>query len=307
MRENLILNNMKRVVALLLFTVCCYVLTNAQTTLILQPDATAGKDALLHGLASEVNNNYGSIPDFYAAAWTFGGVPGVIRSIVEFDLTSVPANAIITSAKLSLFARDNTSGIGQHSTLSGPNDCWLERITSAWDESTVTWNTQPSTTTQNRVTLPASTSPTENYTDIDVTALVQDMTDKPTESFGFMLKLSDENYYRKLVFCSSDNTNPDLRPKLELAYSIASGVNEPKGADLNVTFYPNPAGDLITVKVNAVFIGTPYSINDLLERPLLTGKLTLERSEINIKELPRGIYILRVGERNQKSYKLIKK
>ena len=307
MRVDLILNHMKRIVIILLFNVCCFALTNAQTTIILRPDATAGKDALLHGLVSEVNNNYGDTPDFYAAAWTFSGVPGVIRSIVEFDLASVPANASITSSKLSLYARDNTDGIGQHSTLSGPNDCWLERITSAWVESTVTWNTQPSTTTHNRVMLPASTSPTQNYTDIDVTALVQDMIDNPSESFGFMIKLSNENYYRKMVFCSSDNTNPDLLPKLELAYSIANGVSEPNSADQLVSFYPNPAGDLITVKVNAEFLGTPYSINDLLERPILTGRLTLERSEINVNALSPGIYILRVGDRNQKSYKLIKK
>jgi hypothetical protein len=35
--------------------------------------------------------------------------------------------------------------------------------------------------------------------------------------------------------------------------------------------------------------------------------LTLERSEINVNALSPGIYILRVGDRNQKTYKLMKK
>lgn len=298
---------MKSVVTILLSVFCCHFLVSAQTTITLQPDATAGKDVMLHGLPTEANNNYGNSVDFLAAGWTFSGNPGVIRSIVEFDLTGIPENAIVTSAKLSLYARDNTGGIGQHSTLSGPNNCWLERIISSWEESTVTWNTQPTTTTINRVNLPSSSSPTQDYIDIDVMALTQDMIDNPSGSFGFMLKLADENFYRKLVFCSSDHETPALRPRLEVIYTIPTASNELNENDFSVTVYPNPAGEMVTIKVNSDCIGSSYTINDMLERTVLTGTLTLEKSEINVSQLSPGLYIMRVGEKNKRSIKLMKK
>ena len=165
---------MKKIYSLLVSLLFCIGL-NAQITLTLQPDATTGKDAMLHGTTGYMDNNYGTDSELPADAWTFGGTPGVIRSVIAFDLSTIPVNSTVTSAKLSLYATNDVNSMGQHSTASGPNDCWLERITSAWDEATVTWNTQPTTTTQNHVSLAASTSATENYTDIDVKNLLQDI------------------------------------------------------------------------------------------------------------------------------------
>ncbi len=171
----------------------------------LQPDAAAGKDAVLHGLASNANINYGNNVQFIASAWTFSSVPGVVRSVIQFDFTSIPSNATITSAKLSLYASDGSGGSPQHSTLSGPNDAWLERVTSSWSESTVTWNTQPTTTTQNRVSLPSSISPTEDYLNIDVTTLVQDMTNTGSSSTSIDISNSEVGVNYQLRD-NSDNT-----------------------------------------------------------------------------------------------------
>ena len=177
---------------------------NAQTTIVLQPGPIEGKDAFLHGLASESDNNFGSNAQLPADAWTFGGDAGIIRSIMEFDLSSIPAGAVINGAYLSLYSWDSSGGLGQHSTQSGSNDSWVQRITSSWDELTVTWNTPPSVDVINQVALPASTSSTQDYLDIDVSTLVQDMVDNPSTSFGFMLRLQDETYYRRMNFASSD-------------------------------------------------------------------------------------------------------
>ncbi len=277
------------------------------TCLTIQNDGLFGKDALLHGLVSEVNKNFGSSAELPANAWTFSGVPGVVRSVLEFDLTAIPTNTIISSAKLSLYAIDNLDGMDQHSTLSGSNECWLEKITSSWDESTVTWNTQPTTSAENRISIASSTSETENYLNMDVTSIVQGMIENPSANFGFMLKLKNENFYRRMNFCSSDHLIPQYRPKLEICYSISEEVNEIKDTENSILIFPNPATDFITINVSVNLIGSPYKIIDQLGRTVMNGKLTFESSTININQLSKGMYFLKVGNENQQSLKLIKK
>ncbi|HEX3048224.1 MAG TPA: DNRLRE domain-containing protein [Bacillota bacterium] len=178
------------------------------------PGPDDGKDAMVQSRVPDLNA--GNYNRFMAIDWTWSGVPGAIRSLIEFDLSDIPDDASITSALLSLYAWDGSS---PHSTLSGSNACWLQRITSSWAEDTVTWNNQPTTTTQNQVTLPASTSPTQNYPDIDVTDMVLDMIADPSAGYGMMIRLQTEAYYRNMSFCSSDHTNSALRPKLVVTFT----------------------------------------------------------------------------------------
>ncbi len=223
---------------------------NSQTTLVLQPGDSLGKDALLHGLSSQINNNYGSNGQLAASAWTFSGIPGVVRSVLEFDLSSVPNGATIDSAFLSLYAWDSNAGLGQHSTLSGSNECWIQRITSSWDESTVTWNDQPTTTIINQVAMAASTIPTQDYLDIDVTNLVQDMLDNPSSSFGFLIRLQNESYHRQMNFASSDHDKRTLHPKLVVNYTAATSTPEIINSDLEFSVFPNPASNSISIILN---------------------------------------------------------
>ena len=264
----------------------------ADSCITMQPDATKGKDAMLHGTSGYMDNNYGTDPEFPAAAWTFSGVPGIIRSVIEFDLNTIPSNATVTSAKLSLYAIDNNLSMGQHSTLSGPNDCLLQRITSAWNQYTVTWNTQPTTTTQNEVALPASDSATENYLNIDVTAITQDMVNNPSSSFGFMFKLQNESYYRRMNFCSSDNTNPALRPKLEVCYSTSNGVHEQLLTNNNISIYPNPAKDNITIETNSN-TEQRLEIVNLIGQTVYTNIIN-RKAAINTSAFANGVYFLKL-------------
>jgi len=190
----------------------------SQASLVIQPGAGAGKDALLHGLDYLTDANFYDTKEFVANAWTFNGVFGIVRSVVEFDLTVIPPGAAIEGAYLSLYAWDSPTSMEPHSNLSGSNACWLQRITTYWEEETVTWNNQPDVTTQNQVGIPETGDPDKDYLDIDVTALVRDMLLYPESSFGFMLKLQDENYYRRMNFCSSDHPDSLKHPKLVITF-----------------------------------------------------------------------------------------
>ncbi len=199
-------------------------------------------DALLHGLVTEVNTNYATTPELASSAWTFSGVPGVVRSVLRFQGLQIPAGAVLTSAWLDLHAWDQSGGLGQHQALSGPNDAWLERVITPWDAWTVTWSTQPQTTPVNRVSLPGTTDPWADYLNIDVKDLVQDMLDDTANSFGFLLRLQDETYYRRLNFCSSEHPDPARRPQLRVCYALGTGLPE-VAAPAVVVLQPNPAAD----------------------------------------------------------------
>ncbi|MCD4772865.1 MAG: DNRLRE domain-containing protein, partial [Bacteroidales bacterium] len=202
----------------------------SQDTIVLQPGSTEGKDAIIHGLDTCMNLNFGNNEQIPACAWTFGGVPGIVRGIIEFDLSSISTSTEIISAKLSLYAWDKSNSMGQHSMLSGSNTCEIRRVISPWEEMSVTWNNQPNTTTQNQATIPETNNPNQNYLDIDVTNLIVDMINDPINNHGFLIKLKTEEHYRRMNFCSSDHENSDLHPKLEIIIGCEATI-----ADFNTS------------------------------------------------------------------------
>lgn len=220
---------------------------HAITTVTFQPDAACGEDALVASLWPE--NNYGNHHDFIACAWTNQSNPSNTRALVKFDLATIPANATIVSATLDLYHYPSPYNTG-HSNLTGPADCWLQRIIQPWSESTVTWSNQPSCSMTNMVNVLAPFTNTQNYS-LNVTALVQDMMNDPANSFGFMLRQQNESYYRSLLFASSDMSNPALHPKLTVVYS--EGILPTAGCWSNVVITPDsvqpqpPADPLILI------------------------------------------------------------
>jgi PKD repeat protein len=200
-------------------------------TVVLNPGAE-GVDALISNL--NVTQNYGDHAEFSAGAWTSNGTPMTNRSLIRFDLSSVEAGTVL-KATLALYADTSARLYGQgiynglepgHSTLSGPNDFNVRLITQDWDEHTVNWANQPTTSALHALSLPSSASPGQDYSDIDVTALVQDSLQNPKQAFGFEIQLNNEAYYREVTFGSSDNPNAAIRPKLVLQLGTA-GTGDP--------------------------------------------------------------------------------
>src|SRR5574344_2117427 len=116
-------------------------LVNAQKTVTLQPGAE-GKDATLYWIdgvdgrnGDMMNKNYGNSTAILGEAWTVDGYFFIARSLFEFDYSVIPAGSKIISAKLSLFYE----GIYEHSSLSGSNELVIQRVTSPWEENSVSW------------------------------------------------------------------------------------------------------------------------------------------------------------------------
>lgn len=185
----------------------------------LKPGPAIGKDAFLASFGSNVN--YGNHPEFTAMGWTCSGPSCVARGLLEFDLTSIPVGAVIQSASLNLYANTNPYN-GNGSAMFGANAAELYRVTSSWNESSVTYNTQPSYNVSNSINLPASISAFQNYLGINVTSMVSDMVTNPSTNFGFLLKLNNELPYASMIFASSDCDDSLLWPELNIEYSLTS-------------------------------------------------------------------------------------
>ena len=130
---------MKKQIQIFTFLVSTLIFTStlfSQTTIILQPGPAEGKDAKVWSLSS--NTNYADHQMLKANAWTWGGTFGIERSYFEFDLSEIPPQATILSADLSLYYHFLPGNPEQ--THSGNNECLIQRVTSSWDENSITWN-----------------------------------------------------------------------------------------------------------------------------------------------------------------------
>lgn len=187
------------------------------STYTVQPNALEGMDAHIINRPDYIDQNFGLHPGFRSMAWTLGGVPFTGRSLIKFDLDTIPIGSEVRQARLYMYGVNIPYIHPGHSKLSGSNAFELLKVTSTWDESTVTWNTQPTTTEDEKILLPESDSIYQNY-QIDVTNSVQLMVNDPESNFGFMIKLSNESHYRQILFGSSDFEDPLKRPKLVVTY-----------------------------------------------------------------------------------------
>jgi len=264
----------------------------------LKPLTGCGKDALVWNAPGHMNGttNYGLYDALGPHAWTNQGVPDTSRSLLQFDLSAIPGNAVITSAALSLYNNPNTVfAQGEHSWMSGPNSALIQRINSLWDERTVTWMTQPSSTSQNEVWLPASTNIHQDYPGIDVTQLVTDMYNNPNSSFGFLVRLEFEDYYRALVFASNNEADETKHPWLEVCYSVSDEVHAVDHPGFHS--YPNPAhSSLFIVSSGKLNSGFAVGLFNMLGEKVLpeTKCSGLSPCEINLENIAKGIYFAKV-------------
>ena len=79
--------------------------------------------------------------------------------------------------------------------------------------------------------------------------------------------------------------------------SIISEVTETANSS-NLHLFPNPAQDLVTI-ANAP-LGSDIKLLDLQGRELISQKVMSESTELNLQPLPKGLYIVKVGNMVQK-------
>jgi hypothetical protein len=233
----------------------------SQTTITLQPGHADGQDAEIWSL--QPNTVYAD--DLVrGVAWTFQGTFGIVRGFLRFDLSSFPVGSEIDSAFLSLYS-PHSPHMQFHS---GESAAFLRRITTSWDDATVSWNHQPLSTSVHQVDVPKSSADYQDYPHINVTALVCDMVNDPSNSFGFMLILQDEQKYNRISFCASEYPDETKHPKLEIIYHTPGVLNPQEGVQDDIVFFPNPCSEWMKVKMKNQLPSVRIQAIDVLGRIL---------------------------------------
>lgn len=265
------------------------------TTLVFKPNATVGKDAPICKFDNDcistgetqtnADRNFGTEETLWMKDWTWNAVGcsgGTIRSLLCFtELSTIPSNAVIVSATLRLYgvtSDRNTSYPGAPASYY-ENTVVVQQVTSPWNENTVTWNTQPSTTMANQFIIPQSTSQYNwNYTNSssELVAMVQNMVSG--NNYGFMLRLQTEQHYRNMVFASSDHPDASLHPELEVTYKVCNAhfsycVANTGDKKLKYTFHSLEQGGQHTWKLGLSQISTRPDFEYSFSRMLFNKRL----------------------------------
>lgn len=74
----------------------------------------------------------------------------------------------------------------------------------------------------------------------------------------------------------------------------------------NITIYPNPAKNNISVKIDTKLIGSVYTVYDNSGKLLMSGQLNTEHTVIEVDNLTSGIYLFSIGENMRETFKVIK-
>lgn len=201
---------MRKIVLSLVVLQLLFSCTEKQKETVIVPNESTGKDAIISNLLHD--KNFYDEPNIHLYTAVNGDTTNVNRVLINFN--NIPRNVVIDSAFLNF--KFNTESIYGEENY-GENQFVVSRIISPWEEEEVTWDNQPIISPFNKVycdKVDLNNEPNR----INVTKLVQEITDDYDNSYGFQLRFLKENQNALLILASSNNKNKDLRPSLRIYY-----------------------------------------------------------------------------------------
>ena len=207
----------------------------------LQPSQDATIDSL-HPLV-----NYGVEPDLRVV---FGidplsGSRFQESALLQFDLSSIPLGAYVSSATLSL---NLTAAAGQ-TAMAG------YRVTSTWRESDVTFTDRPTNDAHrcSRWTCPSAPQPRQ--VDFDVTGLVSDWVNQTSPNFGLLLRPTATAPVERIFDSREGGTAPLLTvyyslPPIRVCRDVVDPCTPLFGAEVYIlnyhqVHYPTDSGGVV--------------------------------------------------------------
>jgi len=191
----------------------------------LQPGPERGKDAMISNLEPE--KNFGDHKYFEATFLTepLLTVMRSNRSFIYFHPDALPKSAIIKKVTLQLSYNIPIPFDSSYITDTYPSTgiVWyggvLQQIVEPWEESEVTWNTQPKTIEANQVYIPPFIR-NVNRIEVDVTRLFVPVNEIAAPNYGMLFRLWPTDHFPGFRFASSDFPDATMWPKLTIYYSL---------------------------------------------------------------------------------------
>lgn len=115
----------------------------------------------------------------------------------------------------------------------------------------------------------------------------------------------------QVVYTTNTGTNGSAAQGVQQPYeiSIVTGIEEALGISLEIMVYPNPATDLIKLKIeNYEMQNLRYQLYDINGSLLQDSKIENSETSITINNLVSATYFLKVTDNNKviKTFKIIK-
>ena len=207
-------------------------ITPETITLLPTKDANINYDLPYYPRTDYSNYNYGRSPQMGLSSYS--GETKIPRILMSFDLSSIPSDAIITSATLKLYC--HYAGNGEETQVFRLTKSWIEGTGASGSSGPlkpadgVTWNTYDGI-------LPwampgADIDLTESYGKAsfikdetgwkswDITELAAGWLTGP--NYGLMLASISSGSYYGVGFYSREYSDPSLLPRLEVSYALAA-------------------------------------------------------------------------------------
>jgi len=183
-------------------------LTYASTQYVTLQPGSEGKDD--YTSTAMPDSNYGTYITLYVGSYS---TSDYYRAYLQFDLSTIPANARLEDADLRLY-QNNSIG-------SGNFQIGLHRVTSNWQENTITHNLHPTSSSETEALSTVYTGST-TWRNWDIDNLVLGWLDGSITNQGMVLKSTDETLSAiGIYFRSSDYTTDTTKcPKLEIDYYL---------------------------------------------------------------------------------------
>ena len=174
----------------------------------LQETLTFYADADATVRSTQPNTNFGS-EHALELSYIQIDLPAEEVVLLRFDLSALPADAVIDSAVMDLYlaytAGDNPKSLAAY------------YVTGAWSESTVTWNTFPTAETWGIVS--SVDNVTGRYKSWTITSWASYWHSHPAENRGvYLRRLTSETTYFERTFESRDHN--ERRPRLVVTYHL---------------------------------------------------------------------------------------
>jgi len=217
--------------------------TQSSNTLVLQPNASSGMDTFMMNV--NPTTNFGTVNEM-GVGEANNSLNTVARSLIKFDLSSIPSNAVITSVTLSLWTNADYSSNGR--TIR------VFRLKVPFNETQATWNIRASGS--NWQTAGASgandresvsigsvqilaNEPLNTEKQIALDAVkIQELINGTFANNGFII-IADTEINDGFTYKTSDHATASQRPKLVVQYALPSATNTPTVAPTpTVTYTP---------------------------------------------------------------------
>jgi len=183
-------------------------------SLDIQPDPTLGDDTYI--ASNSTGSNYGTITSVYT-----GYSGGIRRTLIRFNISSIPAGSVITLATASLYCSNGNASVSN----------MLYRCTKAWTESGATWNKYDGTNAwasaggdwDASLYSNALVPVTSQWSDFNAKDLVTDALANRSGILSLIMKDSNEVASNYSSYKSSDNTSDTPhRPKIHVEWRTAA-------------------------------------------------------------------------------------